>query len=103
MENLTRTDHRYYDKFFTESRRMLWNDPEWRQGPERTYDVAAQAINVFQRYKLDFDKSYLEIGSGIYSPLGVSAIMYLNGVKDATAFDLKEADQKEQLRHYMIC
>lgn len=88
------TDHRHYDKLFTESRRILWNDPEWRQGPERAHEVASQAIKVFQRFTPDFNKPYLEIGCGPYSPLGVSTVMYLNGVESAIAFDLKESDSK---------
>lgn len=93
-ERGTKVDHRYYDELFTKSRRMLWNDPEWRQGPERAYEVSSQAINIFKQYETDFDKPYMEIGCGPYSPLGVSAVMYLNGVENAFAFDTRDSDHE---------
>lgn len=97
MANLERTspiDHRYYDKLYIESRRILWNDNVWRQGPERVYDVASEAIGFLKRYKTDLHESYMEIGCGPYSPLGTSAVMYLNGMESCVAIDKHGADNQ---------
>jgi SAM-dependent methyltransferase len=80
-------DHRVYDEMLTKGRRMIWNDKEWRQGPERAFDVSSQAIQAITKYQPIQDKTYMEVGCGPYSPLGVSAVMYLNGVERSLAFD----------------
>ncbi len=85
-------DHRHYDNLLTEGRRMLWHDPIWRQGPERAYSVTSEAIDIFLEYSDSLEVPYMEIGSGPYSPLGVSTVMYLNGVESTIALDITQAD-----------
>lgn len=80
-------DHRVYDDMLTTGRRVIWNDKEWRQGPERAFDVSSQAIQAIGQYQTLQNKTYMEIGCGPYSPLGVSTVMYLNGVENCIAFD----------------
>ncbi|MFY9260223.1 MAG: class I SAM-dependent methyltransferase [Gallionella sp.] len=87
-ERTSTVSHRQYDEKYTEGRRNLWNDIVWRQGPERVYDVSSQAVSGFARYGASGEGgSYLEIGSGPYHPLGVTTIMYLNGLTPSIAFD----------------
>ncbi len=85
-------DHRHYDNLLTEGRRVLWNDPVWRQGPERARAVASEAIDIFLECTDSLQVPYMEIGSGPYSPLGVSTVMYLNGVESTLALDITKAD-----------
>ena len=85
-------NHRYYDNLYTDSRRILFPDQDWRQGPLRAHDVSAQVIRAFEKYNTHFSGNYLEIGSGPYSPLGVSTIMYLNGMEKCIAFDKNDSD-----------
>jgi SAM-dependent methyltransferase len=87
-------DHRHYDEMLTNSRRVLRNDKDWRQGPERAYDVASQAISAIKKQTTLEGKEYLEIGCGPYSPLGVSTIMFLNGVDHAFAIDKTHANDQ---------
>lgn len=86
-------DHRYLDEQFTKNRRMLWTDKVWRQGPERAYDVSSQIISAFKKYKTNFHESYMEMGCGVYSPLGVSTVMYLNGIENCIAIDKHGTDR----------
>lgn len=85
-------DHKYYDDMYIQSRRVLWDDPVWRQGPERAFEVASEAINIFLECAEALHVPYMEIGSGPYSPLGVSAVMYLNGIESTMALDITKAD-----------
>jgi SAM-dependent methyltransferase len=94
LERALQVDHARYDKLYTKSRRILWNDKVWRQGPERAYDVSSEVINCLKISKTDLNKSYMEIGCGPYSPLGISTVMYLNGMESCVAIDKRVSNNK---------
>ena len=73
------------DHVYTICRRLLQARPEWRHGPARVYEVAREAFDAMSPHVSVADKSYCDLGCGVYHPYGISTIVYLNGAQSAIA------------------
>ncbi len=84
------------DSVFTEARRILFKNNNWRFGHDRTNLVVNEFMEYLNKYTSVKDKTYLDLGCGKHHPFGHSAIMYLNGAKKTIAFDLDKYDDNSR-------
>lgn len=82
------------EPLYTRSRRVLFQIPLWRYGPNRVREVSKDAFNGFQPFGSIIGKTYMDLGCGVEHPYGTSTIMFLNGASRTLAFDIRETDQR---------
>jgi len=80
------------DSIYSETRRILYKNNNWRFGHDRTKIVVNEFMEYLNRHVDVRDKTYLDLGCGKHQPFGHSTIMYLNGAKKTIAFDLDKYD-----------
>ncbi len=91
---IVEVDESNAEQFFTRSRRILFQTPSWRYGPDRVKEVSKEAFDGFQGFGSIIGKTYLDLGSGAKHPYGTSAIMFLNGASRTAALDVTQPDER---------
>ncbi len=94
LDKLKELHWRELDLLFTFCRRKLFENPKYRYGPLRVWEVANQIHDQTKKYASIKGANYCEVGCGVYHPLGVAAIMYLNGARSITVIDKSPCDSR---------
>lgn len=92
LDQLKDLHWRELDVLFTFCRRKLFENPKYRYGPLRVWEVVNQVYNHVKKYTNINGANYCEVGCGIYHPFGVATIMYLNGAHSITVVDKNNSD-----------
>lgn len=87
---------RYHDEWklidpvFSSVRARLSDSPQWRYGPAYAYDGARWVFDRLSSYADVRGAVFCDLGCGKHSPLGTSALLYLNGADECIATDILE-------------
>lgn len=80
-----------YDKLYRNLATHLMTDPEWRQGPEKSWDIALGAIKAMglANYSNSSNPTILDFGCGSHFPESTGLLLYLYGAIHVDSVELE--------------